>query len=58
MEGVFDGWGDALADGRTDIFEAADEGASSPDGGVCGVSNSSDVRAGLANPDSLLSKIP
>lgn len=45
-----------MVDGRTDIFGAADEGASIPEGGVCGVSNSSDVRAGLANPDSLLSK--
>lgn len=53
MDGIFDGWGEVL-EGMRDILEA--EGGN-PEGGVWGVSNSSDVRAGLPNPDSLLSKI-
>lgn len=53
MDGTFDGWGDVLAD-RRDILDA--EGGI-PEGGVWGVSNSSEFRAGLPNPDSLLNKI-
>lgn len=40
----------------TGVFVAGDGGAIMAGGGVCGVSSSSEVRAGLPSPDSLTKK--